>query len=290
MMVGDSVSDVDRHLSSKSEDATVLALNNLNLPASSPFSVTLKAINLTLREGEVLGIAGVAGNGQKELFDAVAGESLVAPPDAISIRGRPVGNLDINKRRRMGAAYVPEERLGHGAVGEMALSDNMLLARHASDKAVFQWGKGLGLVWKDMVKKATDRVVAAMDVRKSGDDPAANALSGGNLQKFITGRELDRQPALLVLNQPTWGVDAGATVRIRQALIDLARTGSGLLVISQDLDEILEISDRIAVLFDGRLSGAVAVSETSREALGLLMAGAGDFAHSASDAEKMDAA
>ncbi|MND62706.1 Galactose/methyl galactoside import ATP-binding protein MglA [compost metagenome] len=115
-----------------------------------------------------------------------------------------------------------------------------------------------------------------MDVRKSGEDPAAGSLSGGNLQKFIVGRELDRQPSVLVVNQPTWGVDAGAASRIRQALVDLAKAGSAVVVISQDLDEIFEIATTIAVISDGRLSDPYPAGELTLEQIGLLMGGIHD--------------
>jgi simple sugar transport system ATP-binding protein len=121
-----------------------------------------------------------------------------------------------------------------------------------------------------------DRVAADFDVRRGRPDPEARALSGGNLQKFVVGRELDRKPAVLVVNQPTWGVDAGAAAVIRQALIDLARAGSAVLVISQDLDEIFEIADRIAVISRGHLSEAQPAAEMNMEKIGLLMGGAGE--------------
>lgn len=273
MMVGSSVQEVNRSERSTVESAPVLELNHLNLEANSPFAVRLKEINLTVKAGEVIGIAGVAGNGQSELFDAISGERLVGSSDAITIRGKACGLSGINERRRMGAAFVPEERLGHGAVSAMHLSDNMLLARHASDQVAFQRGGWLGLIWREMIEKATRRVSERMDVRKSGEDPVASSLSGGNLQKFIAGRELDRQPSLLVVNQPSWGVDAGAAAHIRQFIIDLARSGSAVLVISQDLDEILEISDRVAVMFHGELSEVVDIEDTDRQRIGLLMTG-----------------
>jgi len=131
----------------------------------------------------------------------------------------------------------------------------------------------LGMIWREMVEKATKRVCEIMDVRKADVDPLASSLSGGNLQKFIIGRELDRQPSLLVINQPSWGVDAGAAAHIRQSIVDLARSGSAVLIISQDLDEIFELSDTIAVMYDGRLSNPISASKTTREEIGLLMAG-----------------
>ena len=120
------------------------------------------------------------------------------------------------------------------------------------------------------------RVTTDFDVRKGTPDPEARSLSGGNLQKFVVGREIDRQPGVLVVSQPTWGVDAGAAATIRQALIDLARAGSAVLVISQDLDEIFEISDRIAVISRGHLSPAEPAAGATREAIGLLMGGIGE--------------
>ena len=155
----------------------------------------------------------------------------------------------------------------------MSLSENLVLSRNSSDRKAFLAGGPLRIIRSSTVTTATRRICEAMDVRKSGDDPAAGSLSGGNLQKFIVGRELDRQPGVMVVNQPTWGVDAGAASRIRQALVDLARSGSAVLVISQDLDEIFEVATHIAVIHDGRLSKVYPASELDREKIGLLMGG-----------------
>ena len=155
----------------------------------------------------------------------------------------------------------------------MSLSHNMLLARHSSDKITFQRFSPFGVIWSEMLEKATKRVCKTMDVRKSSEDPVAGSLSGGNLQKFIMGRELDRQPSILIVNQPTWGVDAGAAQHIRQALIDLARSGSAVVVISQDLDEIAEVAERVAVMSEGQLIEAGKMANVTREKIGLLMGG-----------------
>ena len=272
MMVGSDVSSIKKE-SSQSGEAILLEVSNLSQPAATPFAIPLSNISLEIRAGEILGIAGVAGNGQSELFDAISGEVSAQDPSQINIRDNAVGLMTINQRRKMGASFVPEERLGHGAVSEFQLSDNMLLARHKSDDVAFQKLGKIGMVWREMVEKATKRVCDIMDVRKADVDPIAGALSGGNLQKFIIGRELDRQPSVLVINQPSWGVDAGAASHIRQSIVDLAKAGSAVLIISQDLDEIFELSDKIAVMFDGRLSDAINASDTSREEIGLLMAG-----------------
>ena len=182
----------------------------------------------------------------------------------------PCGAQDISARRRLGAAFVPEERLGHSALPSLVLSDNVLLTRHASDAGMVR----VGFIDRPRTREVGERVVRDFDVRTGHPNPQASALSGGNLQKFVLGRELDRNPRIVVINQPTWGVDAGAAALIRQALIDMARAGTAVLVISQDLDEIFEIADRIAVISRGELSAAHPANAIDRERVGLLMAGA----------------
>ncbi|CAN7277981.1 ABC transporter ATP-binding protein [Rhizobium rhizogenes] len=272
MMVGSDVASVQHEGLGKKGDIQ-LEVAGLNVPARTPFAISLKDISFRVRAGEILAIAGVAGNGQGELFDVISGEHTVPSDDLIQVRGQSIGTKGINARRLLGAGFVPEERQGHAAVTGLKLSDNLVLARAQSDRKAFLGGGFLKVIRHGAVKQATKRICEAMDVRKSGDDPAAGALSGGNLQKFIVGRELDRQPTVLVVNQPTWGVDAGAASRIRQALVDLARGGSAVLVISQDLDEIFEVATDIAVISEGRLSPAYPANELTREKIGLLMGG-----------------
>jgi ABC-type uncharacterized transport system ATPase subunit len=272
MMVGSDVAAVSRSESGEL-GAPQLEVSKLSAASKTPFAISLKSIDLTVRAGEILAIAGIAGNGQSELFDVLSGECPVAQNDAVKIRGNSVGQAGINARRKLGAGFVPEERHGHAAVSTLPLSDNLLLARSSSDAKAFLGGGFLRFIRHDAVAAATKRICDVMDVRKSGDDPAAGSLSGGNLQKFIVGRELDRQPSLLVVNQPTWGVDAGAASRIRQALVDLAKAGSAVVVISQDLDEIFEVATNIAVICDGVLSDAYPASDMTLEQIGLLMGG-----------------
>jgi general nucleoside transport system ATP-binding protein len=245
-----------------------LVVNDLSLAPDDPHGVRLERIALELKGGEILGIAGVAGNGQDELFSALSGERLAAEPGIIVIEGIAAGHLSITERRKLGAAFVPEERLGHGTAPRMKLSENALLTGHAASGMVKH-----GFVDTAATLKAVDRATEAFDVRKAKRDPEAASLSGGNLQKFVVGREILRNPAVLVVNQPTWGVDAGAAAIIRQALLDLASSGAAVLVTSQDLDELIEITDRIAVMFHGRLSAPLPTAEASREKLGLLMGG-----------------
>jgi general nucleoside transport system ATP-binding protein len=268
LMVGKDIAAVHGANNSKTGELR-LSLSHLHLAADGPFSVALKDVSLHVRGYEVVAIAGVAGNGQSELFDAISGERRVARDDMVNLDGVAVGQLPINARRKLQAAFVPEERLGHGAVPEFVLSENAVLSRHATDPSLVRQGVVQKMASADMAKRVTD----IFDVRKGKPDPEAKMLSGGNLQKFLMGRELDRKPGILVINQPTWGVDAGAASTIRQAIVDLARAGSAVLVISQDLDEIFEVADRIAVISRGELSDALPSHSLTTERIGLLMAG-----------------
>jgi simple sugar transport system ATP-binding protein len=269
MMVGTEIGSV-RHDAAAPSGPVRLAVSALSMPPAEAHGVALEAVSLALHQGEILGIAGVAGNGQDELFAALSGERRAPRPDAVALDGAAVGREDINARRRRGAAFVPEERLGHAAAPRFSLSENALVAGHAANGFVVR-----GFVDRARTLGWVDAVTRAFDVRKGPRDPQARALSGGNLQKFVVGREILRKPGVLVVAQPTWGVDAGAAQLIRQALVDLARGGAAVLVISQDLDELLEVADRIAVIFHGRLSPAMPVPGLTREALGLLMGGSG---------------
>jgi simple sugar transport system ATP-binding protein len=268
-MVGADIVDVVRP-ALKGEGAQILEVTGLSSFADHPFATALKDITFNVRAGEVLGIAGIAGNGQGELFARLSGEE-PASGGSVKIDGSECIEHGVTERRASNAAFVPEERLGHGAVPVMRLSENMLLTHHGEDGVT--GGGGLRTVAGRFVAKAAQAVVSAMDVRKSSHNPPAASLSGGNLQKFIVGRELVRKPKLLIVNQPTWGVDAGAAAHIRQSLIDLAAEGSAIVVISQDLDEIFEIASDVAVMADGHLSPVEPVANMTRERIGLLMAG-----------------
>ena len=262
-----------------------LCLDRLDLPADGPFGVALAGVSLEVRAGEVLAIAGVAGNGQSELFDAISGEKLATREDAVRIDGESCGRIGVTGRRALGAGFVPEERLGHGAVPPFKLSENVVLTRYSTGTGGGRRRFGF-LSYAEVVETAR-RIGTAYDVRKGRPDPEARSLSGGNLQKFVVGRELDRAPGVLVVNQPTWGVDAGAAALIRQALIDLATAGSAVLVISQDLDEIFEIAGRIAVISRGHLSPSYDAKSLTMERIGLLMGGAHGDSQAVEAADRM---
>jgi general nucleoside transport system ATP-binding protein len=268
MMVGADIGEV-KAAAKRAATVPRLRIHKLSLEPDDPHGTRLKDITLEVYGGEILGIAGVAGNGQDELFAALSGERQAASDGAIVLDGRAAGHLNVNQRRRMGAAFVPEERLGHGTAPRMKLSENALLTGHAASGMVKR-----GFINKLAMLTYVDRTTKSFDVRKAKRDPEAVSLSGGNLQKFVVGREILRDPGILVVSQPTWGVDAGAAAVIRQALVDLAGRGSAVLVISQDLDELTEIADRIAVMFHGKLSAPLEAAQATRERLGLLMGGA----------------
>jgi len=220
-----------------------------------------------VRGGEILGIAGVSGNGQKELLAALSGERTVPSAKAIVLNGENVGRLDAAGRRALGLAFVPEERLGRGAVPEMSLSENALLTAHRQELT------HRGFIRFDAARAYARATIERFKVKAPGPSAAARSLSGGNLQKYIVGREILQGPRVMIAAQPTWGVDVGASAQIRQALVDLRDQGVAVLVVSEELDELFEICDRICVMARGRLSPARPARETNAEEIGLLMGG-----------------
>jgi simple sugar transport system ATP-binding protein len=251
--------------------AVRLEVEKLDLPAAGPFETALKDVGFTVRAGELFGIAGVAGNGQTELVEALSGERRSARADAIRLDGRPVGTLDAGARRSLGLNAVPEERNGHAAVPELTLTENAVLTGYR------RWTRA-GLLALDAARTFAADVIRTFDVRTGGTEASARSLSGGNLQKFVVGRELLQEPSTLIVSQPTWGVDAGAAATIHQALLDLAARGCAVVIVSQDLDELLALTDRLAVVNGGRLSRPMPTAEATAEQIGLLMGGLHDLA------------
>jgi general nucleoside transport system ATP-binding protein len=245
----------------------LLVVSRLSLPADDPFGTSLVDINLTVRAGEIVGIAGVSGNGQKELMAALSGERVLDDAASIEILGTPAGRLDAAQRRALGFAFVPEERLGRGTVPEMTLAENALLTAHAQGLVKH------GFIRAGAVRTYAADTISAYGVKAGGPEAAARSLSGGNLQKFIVGREIRQQPKVMLAAQPTWGVDVGAAAQIRQALLDLRDAGVAILVVSEELDELFEICDRLAVIAHGRLSEAKPLRETNAGEIGTLMSG-----------------
>lgn len=250
------------------EGAPHLVVRDLSLESSDQHGVDLKEINMQVHTGEILGIAGIAGNGQLELMAVLSGEILVDDPNTVIIGNDAVGHSGPAERRSAGLGFVPEERLGHGAVPEMSLWENGFLS---GSKRMNLISRGFIKIPKSM-KYASD-IVTDFKVKTPGVERTAASLSGGNLQKFIFGREILQNPGVIVALQPTWGVDAGSAAAIRQSLLDLAANGAAVLVISQDLEELFEVSDRISVICEGRLSAPRPAEELTVDEIGLLMAG-----------------
>ena len=272
----------------------MLAIDGLNVRSEDPFGTRLKDINLELRGGEIVGIAGISGNGQQELLKAISGERPLRNAagggegdqggkggdgadhcGSIRLGTLDVGRFDAARRRQLGLGFVPEERLGRGAAPELSLADNALLTGYlpAANTGMVK----NGLIQRGAVREFARKVIARFDVKCGGEGAAASSLSGGNLQKFIVGREIALAPKVMVFAQPTWGVDVGAAMLIRQAIIDMRDQGVAVLVLSEELDELFMLSDRIAVLADGRLSRPVPTAGTSINQIGVWMSGDFDY-------------
>lgn len=245
---------------------TVLAVKSLAVPKADPFGTTLTDIAFEVRAGEIVGIAGVSGNGQQELMAVLSGEDPRAPKGSITLYGRDIAHDSPRKRRHQGLHFVPEERLGRGAVPTMSLAQNTLLTRTGT---VHRSG---WIRTGDVATLASD-LIQRFNVKAGGPGAAAKSLSGGNLQKFIVGREIDAKPKLLIVSQPTWGVDVGAAAQIRGALLKLRDEGCAVLVVSEELDELFEICDRLVVIAQGRVSPSIATSKATIEMIGEWMSG-----------------
>jgi simple sugar transport system ATP-binding protein len=264
--------------------AEKFVINRLSMPPIGHFGIALKDVTFTVRAGEIFGIAGVAGNGQNALLLALSGEEPTHDAGAITLNGEPLGKLHAQQRRLKGLASVPEERNGHAAVPDFTLSDNSVLTGRDRLRLAIS-----GIIMPSAAKKYTGDVISTFAVKATGSGAFASSLSGGNLQKYIMGREILQRPEVLVVSQPTWGVDAGAAAAIHQALVDLAAAGSAIVVISQDLDELLALSDTLAVINGGMLSRPMKVSEADINEIGLLMGGI-HGEHAAPEAEAAHAA
>ena len=247
----------------------VLEVRQLQLARQDPFGVNLSPLNLQVHQGEIVGIAGVSGNGQRELLYALSGEDTRAPADSIRLSGQAVGAQGPAERRALGLHFVPDERLGRGAVPSLSLAHNLLLTRSEAINSV-------GWISMATLKTQAEAIIARYQVKAGGAHAAAQSLSGGNLQKFIMGREMEANPKLLIVSQPTWGVDVGASAQIRAALLSLRDAGCAVLVVSEELDELFELSDRMHVMAQGRLSPSISRADATVALIGSWMSGLWD--------------
>ena len=255
--------------------AAVLTVRGLSMAKNDPFGIDLQDIALQVRRGEVVGIAGVSGNGQGELLRALSGEDPRAPAGSVLMAAAGAAEVDMSAfspahRRRLGLHFVPEERLGRGAVPTLGLAHNLLLTRREAVNPTTGW---LNL---RLLREQAQDIISRYKVKASGPLAAAKSLSGGNLQKFIVGREIEAKPTLLIVSQPTWGVDVGAAAQIRGEILALRDAGCAVLVVSEELDELFEISDRMHVMAKGSLSPSLSRAEATVERIGEWMSGLWD--------------
>ncbi|HZG21814.1 MAG TPA: ABC transporter ATP-binding protein [Herbaspirillum sp.] len=271
MMIGDELVRLQRERNPDSQrNERKLHVNRLSLPKAHLFATELKDIECEVRAGEIVGIAGVSGNGQQELLAALSGEDQRAAPNMIMLGGKAVGDLSPNPRRAAGLGLVPEERLGRGAVPTLSLTANMLLS-HQKAPYVKR-----GMIDFAFTRRAAAAIIERFKVKAAGPDAPAKSLSGGNLQKFIVGREMERKPAVFVVAQPTWGVDVGAAAQIHGEILKLKQEGCAVLVISEELDELFALCDRLHVIAKGRLSPSIPIEQATREQVGVWMSGLWD--------------
>lgn len=266
MMVGRHVSfKVDKAPSTPGE--VVIKIDNLSV-RSNRKHMGLKNFSLEVRAGEIVGIAGVDGNGQTELVEAITGLRKAESGD-ILFKGDNITKLSIRKRIEKGVGHIPEDRQKRGLVLDYTLADNIVLEVY--NKKPFSSG---GLLNKPNIRKYADKIIESFDVRSGqGSASIARSLSGGNQQKVIVGREIELNPSLLIAVQPTRGLDVGSIEYIHKRLVEHRDKGQAVLLVSLELDEIMNLSDRIAVVNNGELVGSLNASEASERKIGLMMAG-----------------
>ena len=240
-----------------------LEARRLSVPGSDQRD-RLNQASFEVRRGEIVGIAGISGNGQQVLIAALAGE-LIVEHDAVRLFDQPIGRLNTAQRRALGLRYVPEQRLGHAAVAGMTLAENVSLT-----DASLHSSRVLNVA---KANEGATQIVQRFRVRAATGAQKIETLSGGNLQKFIVGREVLPAPRVLLLDQPTWGVDVGSAASIRNELIALRAAGCAIVIVSEELDELYQLADRVMVMAGGRLSRSKAPHELSVGELGRWMAG-----------------
>lgn len=265
MMVGRDV-DLDIDVAEASRGDLVLEVSGLDVATESGRG-SLKQVSLRLHEREILGIAGVSGNGQDALFDVLVGMQ-PAGAGTIVVDGQDMAELSPAARLDLGVASVPADRIHQGLMMDFRISENLILGRQRSDR----FGRRGWLNQNDIARFADDSF-ANYDIAAPSTTHVTRVLSGGNLQKIVMARELAGQPRLLVVHQPTRGLDIGATEYVRRRLVEERDRGAAILLISEDLDELLNLSSRIAVIFDGRIVGEVDRRDATIDRIGMWMAG-----------------
>lgn len=270
-MVGGQLPQVKRK--ERSVGSTLLELDAINAENRNGNQL-LSQLSLTLSSGEILGIAGVSGNGQTHLADLISG-LLVPTSGEMRLRGEVITRPDPLQMLRKGVGRIPEDRTTTGLIGDMSLTENVALEKYR--KAEFS---RFGFLKHSALAKHASELVKEYDVRCAGLSASARTMSGGNMQKLILARVMSEKPRVILANQPTWGLDVGATAFVHQQLIEASAAGAGVIVISEDLDELFTIADFIQVMYLGTLSPPIDPAETTASELGLAMSGQRDVIHS----------
>ncbi|ETT65314.1 galactoside ABC transporter ATP-binding protein [Paenibacillus sp. FSL R7-277] len=245
---------------------SILKLSNVSSKSKDGVPV-LNGLSFEVKAGEILGIAGVDGNGQSELIQAITGLRKI-DSGSIQVSGKEIGNLSPRKVSEMNVSHIPEDRHKHGLVLDFTVSENMVLETYY--KSPYNQN---GFLNTDVINKHAEDLVRQFDVRTPSIENKARSLSGGNQQKAIIAREIDKNPTLLIAAQPTRGLDVGAIEFVQKQLIAQRDQGKAVLLISFELDEIMNVSDRIAVIYEGQIVGEVFPQDTNDQELGLMMAG-----------------
>lgn len=266
LMVGRSVKKVARESADDGAGGSVLELRQVKALGDRGTPV-LRGIDLEVRAGEIFGIAGVAGNGQRELCEVIAGLKRVTGGTVV-MNGRDITNCTARQAQAMGIAYVPEDRMGTGLVGSMDMKENVILRRYTSPEFSHH-----GMLRQKEISEKTVQLVGDFDIKNAGVFRPVSLMSGGNLQKLLLAREVSGMPSLIVAAYPVHGVDVGATEAIHKVLVSEKKRGAGVLLISEDLEELYEMADRIGVLFEGRIVGVVSNAEFTYDQVGLMMTG-----------------
>lgn len=265
MMVGRPV-NLTRNVPAQEVGAAELIIDNLRVIGDRG-TEAVAGVSIEVRSGEIVGIAGVSGNGQRELAEAIFGLRPIES-GSISISGQEISTPVPKQVRHMGLAYVPEERMRDGAIGDFTVAENLMLVEYRSDPYTKR-----GMLNRSAIAERCRQLVRGYNVKTPTIHTPTRHLSGGNIQKVVIAREFSSDARVLVVAQPTRGVDIGAAEYIHERLLEQRSNGAAILIVSEDLDEVIQLSDRIVVLLEGRIMGEVARGEASVRDIGLLMSG-----------------
>ena len=266
-MVGQKLSKINKKINNFKIKDEIFKVKNLNFYSDDPFETNLFNINFSVKKGECLGIAGISGNGQNELFQILSGE-IISPDTSIVFRDKEIAKLNPKQRREYLMAFSPEDRISQAAVPELKIYENVALNNFKSSNFFVN-----GLVNEKKIKEHSKKILSDFSVNTDNVELRSQFLSGGNLQKLILGRELITAPELLICYNPTWGLDVGAINYIHETLIKINHQEKSTILISTDTEELLKLSDRIAVIYKGKLSKFMTSDEVTPERLGVLMGG-----------------